>query len=202
MKEIGRGAEAILYHDGKFLIKDRIKKSYRIAEIDILLRSTRTKKESKLLEKSAKIIPVPKVIETKGEKITMEFIDGKILRDILNNLNKKDLSSICNQIGESIKKLHDSNIIHGDLTTSNMILHNKKIYFIDFGLGFISQKTEDKAVDLHLLRQALNSKHYDMAEECFNQMFKAYNPGKDFIERFNKVEGRGRYKSKIKTNAK
>ena len=44
------------------------------------------------------------------------------------------------------------------------ILKNGKVYFIDFGLGFFSNKTEDKAVDLHLLKQALESKHYQIFE--------------------------------------
>ena len=196
MEEIARGAEAVLYREGSNLIKDRIKKNYRIQEIDDVLRFTRTKKEAKLLEKCSKLINAPKIIECKADKLIMEFIGGKLLRDLLNNMDKSKRNILCKKIGYAIKILHDNGIIHGDLTTSNMILKNNEIFFIDFGLGLDSQKTEDKAVDLHLLKQALNSKHYEIADECFNEIFKAYNPGKELIERLEKVEGRGRYKSK------
>ena len=82
------------------------------------------------------------------------------------------------------------------MTTSNIILRGGKPYFIDFGLGFISAKMEDKAVDLHLLKQALFSKHHEIAEGCFDEILKNYEPSKEFLERFEKVEGRGRYKRK------
>ncbi|MBS3095410.1 Kae1-associated serine/threonine protein kinase [Candidatus Woesearchaeota archaeon] len=202
MKELSRGAEAAIYIDGNTLIKDRIKKTYRINEIDIFLRSSRTNKEARLLEKSSSIINVPKVIETKNERITMEFIKGDVLRDIINNMPKKELILLCRDIGRSIKSIHDKDIIHGDLTTSNMILKSNNLYFIDFGLGFISSKIEDKAVDLHLLRQALYSKHYEIADFCFKAILNAYGPSNEFLERFSKVESRGRYKHKPKIRQK
>jgi len=196
MKEIARGAEAVLYLDNNTLIKDRIKKDYRIDKIDKYLRATRTKKEAKLLEKSSKLIHVPKVIEYEEEKIFMEFIDGMLVRDALDVADKKQKKHILACIGEGIKKLHENSIIHGDLTTSNMILKDNKLYFIDFGLGLISEKIEDMAVDMHLLKQALFSKHHETAEDCFNEILKKYEPSKEFLKRFEKVEGRGRYKRK------
>src|SRR3989338_6709944 len=73
----------------------------------------------------------------------------------------------CKVIGKNIALLHQQEIIHGDLTTSNMILKGEEVYFIDFGLSFIDPKAEHKAVDLHLLRQALESKHYKHYESSF-----------------------------------
>ena len=78
-----------------------------------------------------------------------------------------------------------------------MILKDNKVYFIDFGLGFISNKIEDKAVDLHLLKQALQSKHYKIYEKGFNYILEGYRKSKNFentIKRLEKVEKRGRYK--------
>ena len=197
-KIIGSGAEAIIYLD-KDVIKDRIKKSYRIKEIDEKLRKSRTRREAKILEKLALInFPAPRLIKTdKKEKIEMDFIKGKKLRDVLDSKNHKKLM---NELGEKIAILHQNSIIHGDLTTSNFIL-NKKIYFIDFGLSFFSHKIEDKAVDLHLLKQALESKHYKIWENCFKEALKGYKAAKDYKEvmaRFEKVEKRGRYKGKKK----
>ena len=199
MKLIKQGAEAIISVDGNYVIKERISKSYRIKDIDDRLRLYRTRSEAKILGKCKTLVNVPKIIDVdeKNMKIKMEFINGRLLRDFLNDLNEKERKEIFIQIGKEITLLHDNNIIHQDLTTSNMIFLNNKIYFIDFGLSFISDRVEDKAVDLHLLRQALNAKHYLYAEECFEYVLEGYRKSKDYskvIERFNKVEGRGRYK--------
>ena len=101
-------------------------------------------------------------------------------------------------IGKNIAKLHDADIIHGDLTTSNMILSGKEVvYFIDFGLGFISKKIEDKAVDLHLLKQALEAKHFTHWETLFKEVINGYSSSKDsklVLKQLEKVEKRGRYK--------
>ena len=197
MKIIKQGAEAILYLENNCLIKERIKKSYRIDDIDIKLRKFRTRKEAKLLQK---VDNSPKVydVDEKNMKIKMEFIDGKLLKDILDNLNKEKRNLILREIGGKIAKMHDDDIIHGDLTTSNMILKNK-IYFIDFGLGFNSNRIEDKAVDLHLLKQALESKHYKHFEESFKEVLEGYKLSKNWkevLKRLEKVERRGRYKKK------
>jgi len=95
----------------------------------------------------------------------MPYIPGKKLSEHLDILPTKTANKVCKQIGISIAKLHDNDIIHGDLTTSNMILDSKEnLWFIDFGLGFFSYKIEDKAVDLHLIHHALEAKHYKKFE--------------------------------------
>ncbi len=255
-KIIQQGAEAIITRNNNQVIKNRIKKSYRIKEIDEKLRKTRTKSEAKIISKLQNIIPVPKIIETDDkQEITMEYIDGKKLSDNLEKLNYKE---ICKQISENITKLHNQNIVHGDLTTSNMIyvedkttedslnqqstLHhnfnteiedsnkkdleinkdksakqankrsllskdiqsnkseiaNSKIYFIDFGLAFHSQKIEDKAVDLHLLQQALEAKHFTIWQDCLRIILDNYKAEKhkEILERIKVIESRGRYKEK------
>jgi len=196
-KIIGMGAEAILIHkDGK-LIKRRTKKSYRLEILDEKLRKQRTKRETKLLEKASKLIPVPKIIKVdeRSKEIDMEFIEGKKLSEHLDNL--KNSEEVCKMIGQNIAKLHDADIIHGDLTTSNMILKDSKVFFIDFGLGFESKKAEDKAVDLHLIKQALEAKHFNNYEKFFRAVLEGYNLSKHHeatINRLKAVEKRGRYK--------
>ena len=196
MKIICQGAEAILYQEKNKLIKERIPKTYRIKEIDDKLRKFRTRREGKILEKAS--INVPKVfkIDDNNMKIEMEFIPGKLLKDILDGLSISERNKICRQIGQEISKLHEQNIIHGDLTTSNMIYYQDKIYFIDFGLSFFSHKIEDKAVDLHLLKQALESKHYKHFESTFKTILSSYK-NKEVLSRLQIVEKRGRYKRKI-----
>ena len=127
----------------------------------------------------------------------MEFISGRKLSENLDEL--KDWKEVCEKIGENIAKLHDLNIIHGDLTTSNMIYVEKeeKVYFIDFGLGYGNGKTEDKAVDLHLIKQAIEAKHFEKWEEYFKAVLKGYRiseNAQETLKRLEKVERRGRYK--------
>jgi Kae1-associated kinase Bud32 len=100
------------------------------------------------------------------------------------------------QLGEQTALLHKNNIIHGDLTTSNTILKNDKLFIIDFGLGFISTKQEDKAVDLHLIKQALEAKHFQNHEALFKNFSKGYQweESKEIIKKLETVEKRGRYK--------
>ncbi len=246
-KIIQRGAEAEIILSGNQIIKKRVKKSYRIPELDEKIRKLRTRSEAKLLERASKIIPVPEIIRhnEKTKEIILEFIDGKKLSEHLDEFPLKNQKEICRKIGEQIGKLHENDIVHGDLTTSNMIYvegskskkissiknfssgwasdfakdkfnpskssgvasmggessnnKNFQIFFIDFGLGFISPKVEDKAVDLHVLKEAIEAKHFKNWEILFDEVIKGYKKSKDskrILEQFKKVETRGRYKEK------
>ena len=109
-------------------------------------------------------------------------------------------SDIAAKIGEAAAKLHGYDIIHGDLTTSNMLINEKGIWLIDFGLGFISKRPEDKATDLYLLHEALESTHFEVLEEAWNSILASYNErygdsGK-VIKTLAEVEKRGRYKQR------
>ena len=229
-KIIQQGAEAVLIREDNFILKRRAKKGYRINELDDKLRKQRTRKEAKLLERARKFINVPAVKKSDDNKmeIEMEFISGLKLSENLDNL--KNWKEVCLEIGKNIAKLHDADIIHGDLTTSNMILVEKKldssshigkgeklldksrtvllgsttegdngavVYFIDFGLGFHSSRIEDKAVDLHLIKQALEAKHFQKWEKYFEAVLKGYELSENLdkvMKQFKKVEKRGRYK--------
>lgn len=197
-KLIAQGAEAKLFLEDGRILKNRFKKSYRIKEIDEKLRSFRTRREAKILQKlQAMDFPAPKVIRNdEKENLVIEKINGKLVKNVLE---KSDYKNLCSEIGQKISILHNNSIIHGDLTTSNMIL-NKKIYFIDFGLSFFSEKAEDKAVDLHLLKEGLESKHYKIWEDCFNCALGTYKKeakkSSETLKRLEIVEKRGRYRAK------
>ncbi len=205
---IAEGAEAKIYKfnigNNYYISKERISKTYRIKEIDDNLRKYRTRREISILERTSKLISVPKVNKASSERdytIIMEFIDGDILVNTLDFYLEDKRNSICKEIGKQLALLHNHNIIHGDLTTSNIIFKNK-VFFIDFGLSFIDEKQEHKAVDLHLLKQALESKHYKHFEESFKYVIEGYKENSDnykiIFNRLEKVEKRGRYKSKNK----
>ena len=196
------GAEAHLYLEGDRLVKERISKNYRHKFIDNMKRKYPTRREFTILTKARKIgMNVPDVYEVDEieMKVVMEFVKGDNLKEKLDSYDRKKREEVCKKIGIQMAKMHDNNIIHGDLTTSNMILKSGKVFFIDFGLGYISVKIEDKAVDLHLLRQAFESKHFKYSEELFKNALKGYKKLENFkeiLERLEKVEKRGRYKRK------
>ncbi len=197
MKLLSQGAEAKIYNTGHIIIKDRIRKSYRIPEIDGRLRSSRTKREAKILrELEKKGFRSPKLLKEGKTVLEIEFLKGRKVRDILS---RKNFRGCAKDLGKKVAFLHNQGIIHGDLTTSNMIL-KKEAYLIDFGLSFYSQRIEDKAVDIHLFRQALESKHHEIWEDCFTVFAKEYakhaKQGKEIMERFREVEKRGRNKQK------
>ena len=208
-KQIAIGAEATISLSENKITKKRIKKSYRYPDLDKKIRLRRTKAEAKILSKASKIIPVPKILEVdeKSCKIILEHIKGKKLSEHLEKIpNKK---KAYNQIGKNAALLHNSGLIHGDLTTSNMILgnseksptisKNQKVYFIDFGLGFHSDKAEDKAVDLHLIKEALEAKHPSLYKTAFRTIINSYKKHSknslQVLTRLEKVEKRGRYKA-------
>jgi TP53 regulating kinase and related kinases len=201
MKLIQQGAEAKIFLDKEKnqIIKDRVSKSYRIQELDKKIIKQRTKAETKLLTKANQIISSPLPEKSREEnKIIMPFIEGEKLSTSLNDFPLKKQIELMNKIGEAIAKLHREDIIHGDLTTSNMILKDEKVFFIDFGLGYISKKVEDKAVDIHLLKQALEAKHFQHWKELFEEFKKSYSKkypeSKQIFERMTAIEKRGRYR--------
>ena len=196
-KLIAQGAEAKLFLEGNLILKERFRKTYRIKEIDDKLRGFRTRREAKVLQKLDEInFPAPKLINSdEKENLVIEKLDGKLVKEILG----QNYAVLAAEIGKKIAILHNRLIIHGDLTTSNMIF-NKEIYFIDFGLSFFSDKAEDKAVDLHLLKEALESKHYRIWEKCFKIVLDSYrkeaNKSLETLKRLEAVEKRGRYMAK------
>ncbi len=198
MHFIGRGAEAILYKKNSYLVKKRVSKGYRIKELDEKLRRKRTLNEVNLMVKARRNgITVPAIVEKDMEeyKITMEFIEGKILKDFLEKFDKKKREDVCHKIGKNITKLHSSGIMHGDLTTSNIILNNGELYIVDFGLGKNSKKIEDFAVDLNLIKRALIAKHNKIWKLVFKKILENYTlkEKEKVIERMEKIEKRGRY---------
>lgn len=207
-KILGQGAEAIIYLTKEKTVKKvRIKKGYRVNEIDSSIIKSRTKREKKILER----LPVshPKLISYDENTIEMEYIEGDVLKNVFD-------VKYCKKLGEMIAEMHDADIVHGDLTTSNMILQKEnitfidtqsqkdsdtskknEIFFIDFGLSLFSKKIEDKAVDLHLLYRALESKHYKEFESAFKEVLEGYKKSPNYeevMERFKVVESRGRNK--------
>jgi len=204
---IKKGAEANLYlenwHGKKVIIKERIPKKYRLPVLDERIRTYRTVHEPQLMHEAKKAgVPTPTIymVDLAKKSIIMEYVEGKQVKKILNQLSAKERIELCKKIGILIGRLHKNGIIHGDLTTSNVILTpNGKIYFVDFGLGEFSKELEARGVDLHLMKRALQSTHYLFAEESFNAVLEGYTEAvgeveaKKVLEKIREIELRGRY---------
>ena len=204
-KVLYRGAEAeislTIFMDKQVVQKKRLKKSYRIKQIDDRLISSRTKEETKLISEARQggvSVPIIYDVDLENGIILMQYIDGQRVKDILNNLDEGNRKKICKKIGESIAMLHNNNIIHGDITTSNMILFDGSVYFIDFGLGEKSSEIEAKGVDLHVLMEAIESTHSKYSN-CFDYVLNGYgselkNNADIVIKKIEEIVKRGRYR--------
>jgi N6-L-threonylcarbamoyladenine synthase/protein kinase Bud32 len=188
IKEIAKGAEAKIYSTTIFnkevIIKKRTNKKYRNKTLDKKIIKTRNKQESILIKKARECGVNTPYIYYVGK--------NKIIEDKLVNTNKhKDYLDL---IGKEIAKLHNNNIIHGDLNLINIVTNNKKVYFIDFGLGYISKKIEDKASDLLVFKKTLKSSH--ITESYWKDIKNNYllnTNNKNIIEKIQEIEKRGRY---------
>lgn len=195
---IARGAEAVIEKKDEIIIKKRVPKGYRYPELDETLRRQRTRAEARLIEKASSLTNTARLIELNesNKEIKLEYLKGKKIADCLDKIREK--KQIARQVGKAIARIHDANIIHGDLTTSNMIYHDKKVHLIDFGLGFISSRSEDKAVDIHVFKEALEAKHPQNHEKLIDAFLKGYAFSKNassVLKQLKKVELRGRYKA-------
>ncbi|NIW11922.1 MAG: Kae1-associated serine/threonine protein kinase, partial [Gammaproteobacteria bacterium] len=170
-----KGAEASLYLEEwqgrKVIMKRRLPKAYRLSTLDETIRVHRTVHEPQIIHRAKEAgVPTPTIylVDIANANIIMEFIEGKQVKQILNDLSQAERISLCRHIGALIGRLHSHGIVHGDLTTSNMILTpHGKVFFVDFGLSERSNELEARGVDLHLMKRALQSTHYRYAKECF-----------------------------------
>ncbi|RYR37857.1 hypothetical protein Ahy_A09g042769 [Arachis hypogaea] len=175
-----QGAEARVFESNfvgrRSVIKERFSKKYRHPTLDIKLTLRRLNAEARCMTKARKLgvcTPALYAVDTVLNTLTFEYVEGPSLKEVLLEFGLKGvveerLDDIASQVGDAIGKLHDGGLIHGDLTTSNMLLKSgtNQLVLIDFGLSFTSTLPEDKAVDLYVLERALLSMH----SSCGNVM--------------------------------
>lgn len=186
MEVIARGAEAVIFREDGKVVKDRIEKRYRRPELDKKIREERTKTEGRLLQRALRVCAVPTGVKIEGTKLVMDYVDAPKLAEQLS-------ADQCLELGKMVAKLHEDGITHGDLTTSNVLVGP---VIIDFGLAKPTKRIEDFAIDIHLFKACLASRHPDQADECFKAFWKGYSNFKDFKEvdkRIEEIKKRGRY---------
>ena len=140
------------------------------------------------------------------------FKDSATVRDYIAGVLKASgdgymeiLKPLAVKIGQTIAEMHQKNIIHGDLTTSNMLLEgqmeNHNLIMIDFGLGYIENVAEDKGVDLYVLERAFLSTHPN-TENLFAVILESYKTtvgkaGQETIKKYEEVRMRGRKRTMV-----
>lgn len=168
-------------------------------------------------------VPVPAVyaLDESTGWLMIEWIEGEVVRIRLNEWLRRrkdartlegsedhELVGLMRRIGAAVGRMHATGIVHGDLTTSNLMLRDcekeglleGEIVLIDFGLASQSVQDEDRAVDLYVLERAFGSTH-PRAESLFPELLHAY--GTSFrgagvvLRRLEEVRMRGRKRSML-----
>ena len=191
-----RGAEAIVetieWNGQTVISKMRNKRGYRHPALEKRLVVERLRSESRIMERLiSQGVPVPAIfsVNTSDNSIFMEFIEGQTLERALRG---KDFKKHLIQTAHLLSRIHSLNVVHGDPTTSNFLVHDK-IYAIDFGLSSMSEDDEDRASDLRVFLESLDSHHSEIhGRDIF---LEAYSKGasKSVLEALKVLELRGRY---------
>lgn len=203
MKLIGHGAEAKLFVDyylgEKCVVKQRERKKYREKSLDERIIKERMRSECSMLSraKAAGVrAPIIKKIDPANYTIITEFVAGRTLKEELCRASNAETTGLCSEVGVNVARLHANDLIHGDLTTSNIILRNDRLVFLDFGMGMVSGKIEDKAVDLLVLKKTFLATHFGIAEKWMDieaAYVKEYAQGAGVLRQMGEVEARARY---------
>ncbi len=203
MKLIKRGAEAELYLTEflgrRAVLKRRIPKGYRIRELDDKIRAERTRAEARIIHRAKKAgvrTPVLYDIDVQEMEITMEYLDLPRVKDAVGTMDDAEKGGLAEEIGKTAARLHSAGIVHGDLTTSNMLIYGGEIALIDFGLAEITKERERMASDLRVLKEGWRSAHYedeDLVDIIFQSYENAWEGGREVLRMLEKAEGRRRY---------
>ncbi|KAF9108215.1 TP53 regulating kinase [Mortierella sp. AM989] len=209
---IKQGAEARVYlvpfYERQAIIKERFAKAYRHPTLDKKLTSRRVFQEARCLNRCQKaLIDTPTVYMVDVEKslIFMEYIEGSSVRDYLVTAEGQAAEAqqkVATEIGRALGLMHNIDVVHGDLTTSNLLMRKESdaVVLIDFGLSYVSQLIEDKAVDLYVLERAFTSTHPN-TEVMFGQILEAYGQSgkasKQILKKLEDVRLRGRKRSML-----
>jgi TP53 regulating kinase-like protein len=186
----------------KRIIKHRPKKDYLLREIDEQLRATRTSRECRMLTVARSLgVPTPAVyaVDLHNMSFIMDFLEGDQLKTLVGTVSQEKLDTLSQQFGHLMGLLHLGDMVHGDPTTSNIIVDStEKMWVIDFGLAELNATIEMKGVDLHLVRRALETTHWDHQDSMLASVLRGYantvgNQASQVFSRMDEIRERGRY---------
>ena len=206
LKLVKKGAEADIYltswNGRNSILKIRKKKNYRVHSLDTRIRTLRTIREAKMISETKSFgitTPIIYFVDEKKCEIYLQFVPGKLVRD----LPVKQIVKICQDIGRIVGTLHKNGVMHGDLTTSNFILSQQGLVILDFGLSQKTNQIDDYAIDLRLFKEVLNSAHAQIVDESWASFIQGYKKilgsllTDKIIHQVLVIEKRGRYANVI-----
>jgi Kae1-associated kinase Bud32 len=203
-EQIYQGAEALLTTSmffGRLSVEKRRKpKAYRLAQLEHQIARGRMRNEARLMRRAREAgVAVPALLdaEPESQSLVLEYLGRSSLRSVFDSMSAGKRRSAAEAIGGAIARLHAASVIHGDLTTSNMIMRDGRVHLIDFSLGHISETVEDRAVDLKAFKDSFVSTHVDHASDL-SFVLAGYRKGlgesaQQVIKQIASIEGRRRY---------
>lgn len=187
---VARGAEAVVEVLNEEVVKRRTSKRYRNPALDRRLIMERTRAEARLIAHARRAgVPTPVIRDITKDTIVMERVRGDVLKYVTT-------PETIRLAGETVGRLHEAGIVHGDLTTSNMIVRDGRCVLIDFGLASTSSEVEDRGVDLRVFFQTLESTTENAGElkRAFVEGYAGtFSGAGEVLPREHEVELRGRY---------
>lgn len=205
MRLLCRGAEADIsigdWAGEEAVFKFRKPLPYRLPELDEEIRGQRTVHEAQIIHdaRSAGVrVPYLYYVSPEESLLVIQYIDGPQLKSVLHTTDE-DLEEVSAEFGRSVGALHRAGIMHGDLTTSNVIVGDEGVFLIDFGLATHSLKVEDHAVDLRLIKETLVGAHATVSVSVMRWFLTGYTDvvgekrAKEVGRKLLEIERRGRY---------
>lgn len=198
---LSRGAESEIrmgmFLGMKAVFKLRVRKPYMHPALDRRLRRQRTLREAKVIARARQAgVPAPGLLLVLPSiyLIVMEYVEGRLLKDELEEKGEP----LAREAGRILGLLHKAGIVHGDPTTSNYIVSRKGLVLIDYGLSQFSDSIEDRAVDLHLFRRAVEATHPSLASTSWGAFLEGYRSilgaeAEQVIGRAEEIALRGRW---------
>ncbi|MDE1857656.1 MAG: Kae1-associated serine/threonine protein kinase [Thaumarchaeota archaeon] len=201
-----RGAEADIvagtWQGMQAVYKVRKPLTYRLPLLDESIRRQRTIREAEMIHLSRRAgVPTPYLyeVDVPGSTIVMEYIGGTRLRDMVGSMGDDAARGAFREFGAAAARLHSAGIVHGDLTTANVIVRGGALVFIDFGLSFRATRLEDQAVDLRLIKETLTGAHPGASRLALDALFEGYSKVSGTAKfravqrQLRSIERRGRY---------
>lgn len=201
-----RGAEADVVRgvwqglDAVFKVRKPL--TYRLPVLDDAIRRQRTLREADMIHQAKRAgvsAPFLFYVDAPAATLVMEYIRGDRVKDLVGSLAAEETEDIFLEFGRNVGRLHAAGIMHGDLTTANVVRRAAELVFIDFGLSVRTARLEDHAVDLRLIKETLVGAHPDVAEAALEALHRGYQgvvgPGRSraAFKQLRNIERRGRY---------
>jgi TP53 regulating kinase-like protein len=203
---IYRGAEADLirarWQGLEAVYKVRKPLPYRHPVLDDTIRRQRTFREAEMIHSARNAgVSAPHIyfVDSRRTTLIMEYVRGPRLKDVVQGTSRPKVAGLFDVLGRYIAKLHSAGIMHGDLTTANIIVRGPDLFFIDFGLSMHSSRLEDHAVDLRLVKETLVGAHPGVSTLALASLLEGYSAEagparcKAVTRQLRSIERRGRY---------